>query len=150
MFTPENKTKQNLIFVTYCLTRPHINHVHKSKAYQANTQQNGSAPSWQMTLMFKRSISFDTLHRVSDRKNICRSLSSAFRITILSRRHNISTYYNKFSCTEFKWFLSVLTHAFRLSSSCELCTLRVFLWLHVHVGDFILTFFFSSHCFFFH
>jgi len=27
MLILENKTKQNLIFVTYCLTRPHVSHV---------------------------------------------------------------------------------------------------------------------------
>lgn len=34
MLTSEkNPTNQNLIFVTYCLTRPHVNHVNKSRAY---------------------------------------------------------------------------------------------------------------------
>lgn len=33
-----------------------------------------------------------------------------------------------------------LMHAFRLLSSCDLCTLQVFPWPQVHEGDFILTF----------
>lgn len=92
MLTSENETKQNLIFVTYCLPRLHVKHVRKSRAYYANTQQNGSELSWWMRVMFKRKISFDTLHRVSDRKNTGRSLSSAFMISIISKRHKVSTH----------------------------------------------------------